>query len=71
MNKTADMSTYLETIDGLKKEIEPHIANLQASTDWGNFVGLCRVLRSVEEVADLPETNLDELLGITPVVDSP
>jgi hypothetical protein len=60
------MNTYGETIEGLKRELEGHIANLRSATEWADFVRLYRALCTVEELADAPKTSLEELLGITP-----
>lgn len=60
------MNTYVETIEGLKKELEPHIANLRSATDWADFARLYTALCTIEELAGAPKTSLEELLGITP-----
>jgi hypothetical protein len=60
------MNTYGETIEGLKKELEPHVANLRSATEWADFVRLYRALCTIEELEDAPKTSLEELLGITP-----
>ena len=60
------MSTYGETIDGLKKELQSHIDKIKSSTDWPDFERLYRALCTVEEIAGVPKTSLDELLGLTP-----
>ena len=60
------MNTYRETIEGLKREMETHVANLRSATEWADFVRLYRALCTTEELADAPKTILEELLGITP-----
>lgn len=59
------MNTYGETIKGLKKELEPYVANLRSATEWADFVRLYRALCTIEELEDAPKTSLEELLGIT------
>jgi hypothetical protein len=60
------MNTYRETIEGLKRELETHVANLRSATEWADFVRHYRELCTIEELADAPKTSLEELLGITP-----
>ena len=60
------MNTYSEAIEGLKKELEPYVANLRSTTEWADFVRLYRALCTIEELEDAPKTNLEELLGIRP-----
>jgi hypothetical protein len=60
------MNTYGETIEGLKKELEPHVANLRSATEWADFVRLYRALCTIEELENAPKTSLEELLGIAP-----
>jgi hypothetical protein len=60
------MNTYRETIEGLKRELDTHVANLRSTTEWADFVRHYRELCTVEELADAPKTTLEELLGITP-----
>ena len=57
--------SHPETIEGLKKELQIHIANLKASTDWADFAGLYKALVRTEEVSGAPKTSLEELLGLT------
>jgi hypothetical protein len=61
------MTSYGEAIQGLKKELETHVADLQSATQWAEFVRLYRALCTIEEIAGTPKTSLEELLGITPV----
>jgi len=60
------MNTYRETIEGLKRELETHVANLRSATEWVDFVRHYRELCTIEELADAPKTSLEELLGIRP-----
>ena len=60
------MNTYRETIEGMKRELETHVANLRSATEWADFVRLYRALCTTEILADAPKTTLEELLGITP-----
>ena len=60
------MTSYGEAIQGLKKELETHVAELQSATQWAEFVRLYRALCTIEEIAGTPKTSLEELLGITP-----
>ena len=60
------MSTYRETIEGLKRELDTHVANLRSTTEWADFVRLYRALCTIEELVGTPKTSLEELLGITP-----
>ena len=60
------MNTYGETIEGLKKELEPHVVNLRSATEWADFVRLYRALCTIEELENAPKTSLEELLGIAP-----
>jgi hypothetical protein len=59
------MTSYAEAIQGLKKELETHVADLQSATQWAEFVRLYRALCTIEEIAGTPKTSLEELLGIT------
>ncbi len=61
-----NMNAYAETIEGLKKELEPHVANLRSKTEWADFVRLFRALCTIEELENAPKTSLEELLGIAP-----
>ena len=60
------MNTYRETIEGLKKELEFHVANLRSATEWADFVRLYRALCTIEKLAAAPKTTLEEILGIMP-----
>jgi hypothetical protein len=60
------MTTYAETIAGLKKELEIYVANLKASTEWAEFERLYRALCTIEELAGTPKTTLEQLLGLMP-----
>jgi hypothetical protein len=57
-------TSYGEAIQGLKKELETHVAELQSATQWTEFVRLYRALCTIEEIAGTPKTSLEELLGI-------
>jgi len=60
------MNNYRETIEGLKRELDTHVANLRSTTEWADFVRHYRELCMAEELADAPKTTLEELLGIAP-----
>jgi hypothetical protein len=60
------MNPYRETIEGLKRELETHVANLRSTTGWADFVRHYRELCTTEKLADAPKTTLEELLGIMP-----
>ena len=60
-------SSYAETIEGLKKELESHVANIKSATEWADFERLYRALCTVEELAGTRKTTLEELLGLLPV----
>ena len=60
------MNTYAETIEGFKKGLEIHVTKLRSATEWPDFVALYRALCTIEEVADVPKTSLEELLGMAP-----
>jgi len=60
------MTSYAETIAGLKKELEIYAANLKSSPDWPEFERLYRALCTIEELARAPKTTLEQLLGLQP-----
>jgi hypothetical protein len=60
------MVCYSETIEGLKKELESYVATLKSATDWPEFERLYRALGTIEELAGVPKTTLEQLFGITP-----
>ena len=60
------MTSYAETIAGLKKELEIYAANLKSSPDWPEFERLYRALCTIEELAGAPKTTLEELLDLKP-----
>ena len=60
------MTSYAETIAGLKKELEIYVANLKSSPDWPEFERLYRALCTIEELAAAPRTTLEQLLGLQP-----
>ncbi|MBZ5662865.1 MAG: hypothetical protein LAO08_20890 [Acidobacteriia bacterium] len=60
------MNTYRETIEGLKRELAAHVANLRSTREWADFLRHYRELCTIEELADAPKTSLEQLLGITP-----
>ena len=66
-NRTgARSSSYAETIEGLKKELESHVANIRSATEWADFERLYRALCTVEELAGARKTTLEELLDLLP-----
>jgi hypothetical protein len=60
------MTSYADTIAGLKKELEIYVANLKESTEWPEFERLYRALGTIEELAGAPKTTLEQLLGPIP-----
>jgi hypothetical protein len=60
------MTSYVETIAGLKKELEIYVTNLKSSADWPEFERLYRALCTIEELAGAPKTTLEQLLGLMP-----
>src|ERR1700680_4734664 len=60
------MTSYAETIVGLKKELEIYVTNLKSSAEWPEFERLYRALCTIEELAGAPKTTLEQLLGLTP-----
>jgi hypothetical protein len=60
-------SSYAETIQGLKDELEVHIAKIKSATDWADFVRVYKALGTIEEIAGVPKTTLEGLLDIAPV----
>lgn len=57
------MSSFDETIEKLKEEIEGHIAKLKGSDAWADAEKLYRALGTIEELAATPKTTLAELFG--------
>jgi|ERR1700676_1305402 hypothetical protein len=60
------MTSYGDTIEGLKKELQIYVANLKSGTEWPEFERLYRALCTIEELAGVPKTTLEQLLGLTP-----
>jgi len=60
------MTSYTETMNGLKKELEMYIANLKSAPEWPEFERLYRALCTIEELAGEPKTTVEQLLGLTP-----
>ena len=60
------MTSYADTIAGLKKELEIYIANLKSTPDWPEFERLYRALCTIEELAGAPKTTLEQLLDLKP-----
>jgi len=60
------MVCYSETIDSLKKELETYVVALKSATDWPEFERLYRALGTIEELAGVPKTTLEQLFGIAP-----
>jgi hypothetical protein len=61
------MNTYRETIEGLKRELAAHVANLRSTREWADFLRHYRELCTIEDLSNAPKTSLEQLLGITPV----
>ena len=59
------MSSYGETIEGLKRELENYVANLKSATEWPEFERLYRALCTIEELAGTPKTTLEQLFAIS------
>jgi hypothetical protein len=60
------VTSYGETIAGLKKELEIYVVNLKSATEWPEFERLYRALCTIEELAGAPKTTLEQLLGLMP-----
>ena len=60
------MTSYSETIEGLKKELEIYVTNLKAGTEWSEFERLYRALCTIEELAGTPKTTLEQLFSLMP-----
>ena len=60
------MTSYADTIAGLKKELEIYVTNLKSTADWPEFERLYRALCTIEELAGAPKTTLEQLLGFVP-----
>jgi hypothetical protein len=60
------MTSYAETMDGLKKELEIYVANLKSAPEWPEFERLYRALCTIEELAGAPKTSVEQLLSLAP-----
>ena len=60
------MTSYAETIAGLKKELEFYVRNLKSSPDWPEVERLYCALVTIEELAGAPKTTLEELFDLKP-----
>src|ERR1700730_227820 len=60
------MTSYSETIEGLKKELEIYVTNMKAGTEWAEFERLYRALCTIEELAGAPKTTLEQLFDLVP-----
>ena len=60
------MTSYSETIEGLKKELEIYVTNMKAGTEWAEFERLYRALCTIEELAGTPKTTLEQLFSLMP-----
>ena len=60
------MTSYAETIAGLKKELEIYVTNLKSTADWPEFERLYRALCTIEELAGAPKTSLEQLFDLQP-----
>jgi len=60
------MTSYADTIAGLKKELEIYVTNLKSTADWPEFERLYRALCTIEELAGAPKTTLEQLLDLMP-----
>jgi hypothetical protein len=59
------MSTFDETIEKLKGEIEGHVARLKSNDAWSQVEKIYRALGTIEELAGVPKTTLTELFGFS------
>lgn len=57
------MSSFNDTIEKLKSEIEVHIATLKANDAWAQVEKIYRALGTIEELEGTPKTSLAELFG--------
>jgi hypothetical protein len=57
------MSTFDETIEKLKAEIEGHVSALKANDAWSQVEKIYRALGTIEELAGAPKTQLTEFFG--------
>jgi hypothetical protein len=57
------MSTFNETIEKLKSEIEVHVAMLKSNEAWSQVEKIYRALGTIEELEGVPKTSLAELFG--------
>jgi hypothetical protein len=60
------MTSYAETIAGLKKELEIYVRNLKSSPDWPEVERLYCALVTIEELAGAPKTTLEQLFDLKP-----
>jgi hypothetical protein len=54
-----------EIIAKLKHETESHVAELKSANAWGQFEKLYEALGTVEQVAGVRKTSLEELFGLS------
>jgi len=64
-------STYEETIIKLKEEIHSSAAKLKSSDAWPSVERDYRALVAIEELAGVPTTSLQEILGVSTASESP
>lgn len=57
------MSTFNETIEKLKTEIDAHITTLKSQAAWAEVEKLYRALGTIEELVGAPKSTLAELFG--------
>lgn len=62
------MSSFDETVEKLKAEIEGHIATIKATDAWGQAEKIYRALGTIEELAGKPKTSLADLFGFATAV---
>ena len=56
-------SSFLDTIEKLKGEIENHVETVKADPAWLQIEKLYRALTTIEDLAEVPQTTLAELFG--------
>ena len=61
------MSSFDETIEKLKSEIETHVATIKSNEAWSQVEKIYRALGTIEELAGTPKTSLAELFGFADV----
>lgn len=61
------MSSFDETIEKLRTEIETHVATIKSNDAWSQVEKIYRALGTIEELAGVPKTSLAELFGFTDV----